>query len=922
MAEQVADPTFRKTLLSDKTTPRISLPIGSATFVVRRAFATPSTFSALHGQPLHVALHSHNSSFDRTFATMSDVLVYSGPGVSASALHHTLKTLRTLLSTYDVKTVDARTLALDPWQKGTALVVLPGGRDLPYVSELARPYTRFTEAASSSSAGVERTACREIRNFVESGGNFLGICAGAYYASNHCTFEKGAGMEVDGERPFLRFFPGVCQGTVYPGFVYESDKGARIVDVERSQKEGGDQWRCHYNGGGAFMDADRYTGEGVEVLARYAATQPEELRLDIDLNRSSESQRRPDYSGQAAVVLSSVGLGKALLFGTHPEFPLLPTSTPVLLAENSQAQAPAQEHNDKEQRDQQLRLHEQRRLQWMHQLFTTRLGLRSELPQWALASTAAASANKTSTTGTAVETEEPKLLPIYLASLGDDKDSNKIVDDILQKLAAEKTSGPVTHLQGFENFDALKTANIASVKDSNDAMHFSVANPQTIVEAQSLCTSADYEAFSKPIIPATAPSEAAAEESTPDKEVDLESVPKYILACKETRPIPDVLPYWNIDEYEKHLSHFRRVNVENEQNKVAGHWSTWHAPYDPFNPFGSSSSSSSSSPSSPAVQFGTPMLYTQMVTSTQTMLDKNFRLLSALPVGTTFFATQQMSGRGRGGNRWISPKGCLQFSAVFRVPVSMASKTVFLQYLSGLAVVEGIKLALGDSESGREVAGKVRIKWPNDIYAEIPPIDSSAGGERAKTATFELNGKRYAKLGGILVNSQFSGGNELVLISGCGVNCLNPRPTSSVSDLIAIHNQANPEAQLEQITQEKLAGAILSTFDSIWKTFMQHSGDFRPFVERYREIWLHSDQETTLTEDAIRTAGGGEESVRIVGISSDYGLLQAVPRTSSVRSRDGKAWGGTEEAERNGIIQLQPDGNSFDMLQNLVKRKV
>ncbi|KAJ1033948.1 hypothetical protein NDA16_000156 [Ustilago loliicola] len=539
---------------------------------------------------------------------MSDVLVYSGPGVSTSALHHTLKTLRTLLSTYDIKTVDARTLALDPWQKGTALVVLPGGRDLPYVSELARPFTRSTEAASSSSTGSERTACREIRNFVESGGNFLGICA-----------------------------------------------------------------------------------------------------------------------------------------------------------ENSHTEA--QDSNDKEERDQQLRVHEQHRLQWMHELFTERLGLRSELPQWALASSAATSASKPAATGTAVETEEPKLLPIYLASLGDDKDSNKIVDKILQKLASEKTSGPVSHLQGFENCDALKTANIASVKDSNDAMHFSVADSQTILEAQSLCTSADYDAFSKPVIPTTASSEAAAEESTPDKEVDLDSVPKYILACKETRPTTEVLPYWNINEYEKHLSQFRSINLQNEQNKLAGHWSTYRPPYDPFSPFGPSSSSSSSSP---AAQFGTPMLYTQMVTSTQTMLDKNFRLLSALPVGTTFFATQQMSGRGRGGNRWISPKGCLQFSAVFRVPVSMASKTVFLQYLSGLAVVEGIKLALGGSEAGRAVAGKVRIKWPNDIYAEIPPVDSSAGGERAKTATFELDGKRYAKLGGILVNSQFSGGNEFVLISGCG----------------------------------------------------------------------------------------------------------------------------------------------------------
>ncbi len=119
--------------------------------------------------------------------------------MSTSALHHTIKTLRTLLTTYDVKTVDAKTLALDPWQKGAALVVIPGGRDLPYVSEMARPYSRSTDgsngtnasSSSSSSTSSSRTASSQIREYVDSGGNFLGICAGAYYASSHCTFEKG-----------------------------------------------------------------------------------------------------------------------------------------------------------------------------------------------------------------------------------------------------------------------------------------------------------------------------------------------------------------------------------------------------------------------------------------------------------------------------------------------------------------------------------------------------------------------------------------------------------------------------------------------------------------------------------------------------------------------------------------------------------
>ena len=45
-------------------------------------------------------------------------------------------------------------------------------------------------------------------------------------------------------------------------------------------------------------------------------------------------------------------------------------------------------------------------------------------------------------------------------------------------------------------------------------------------------------------------------------------------------------------------------------------------------------------------------------------------------------------------------------------------------------------------------------------------------------------------------------------------------------------------------------------------------------------------------------------AVRIVGITADHGLLRTVPE------RGGEAF-----------IDLQPDGNSFDMMANLIKTK-
>lgn len=63
-----------------------------------------------------------------------------------------------------------------------------------------------------------------------------------------------------------------------------------------------------------------------------------------------------------------------------------------------------------------------------------------------------------------------------------------------------------------------------------------------------------------------------------------------------------------------------------------------------------------------------------------------------------------------------------------------------------------------------------------------------------------------------------------------------------------------------------------------------------------------SDQLVTLTTVSP------PQKVRITGITADHGLLRTVPE------RDGR---GTDQ----GFIDLQPDGNSFDMMANMIKTK-
>jgi biotin--protein ligase len=67
--------------------------------------------------------------------------------------------------------------------------------------------------------------------------------------------------------------------------------------------------------------------------------------------------------------------------------------------------------------------------------------------------------------------------------------------------------------------------------------------------------------------------------------------------------------------------------------------------------------------------------------------------------------------------------------------------------------------------------------------------------------------------------------------------------------------------------------------------------------------WMHSDQLITLTTVAP------SKLVRITGITPDHGLLRTMPERTGWSMGDEK------------FIDLQPDGNSFDMMAGLIKSK-
>ncbi|KAL4975845.1 biotin-protein ligase [Aspergillus desertorum] len=667
-----------------------------------------------------------------------NVLVYSGDGTTVESVRHCLYTLRRLLaSRYAVIPVTADMLIKEPWTLTCALLVIPGGADLGYCRAL-------------NGAGNRR-----IDQFVRRGGAYLGFCAGGYYGTKRCEFEVGdKTMEVVGERE-LAFYPGICRGGAFKGFVYHSEAGARAAELTVSKEalSAGvvpTSFRSYYNGGGVFVDAPLFADKGVEVLASYAE------RLNVNPG-----------SGAAAVVYCPVDNGAAILTGPHPEFAAInldPKAGGPKYAEVVEALAA----DDKARTD-------------FLKACLSKLGLQVVQDT----------------------THVPSLSSLHFSSL-----SSGDAERVLRSL------------EGLAGDEGL-------LKDEHDT--FKIEKSGTFNMGDLTESLPEFKE------PSSGPSEN-------EGIVDYQSVVKRIVVHGDV-PSSKITPYFNHHAFYSHLRHYHAQSRE-----------------------GSS-------------LFGSNLLYGEVVTSTNTILEKNAKLLRKLPTGTTATATTQVAGRGRGSNVWVSPAGSLMFSTVVRHPMEkmQSAPVVLVQYLAALAVVQGVR----SYDEGYD-AMPVKLKWPNDVYALDPDEPEHK--------------KQYTKICGILVNSQYSS-NEYTSVVGIGLNATNASPTTSLTALAArfVGRKAAP------ITLEKLLARILTVFEDLYTRFLRTGFD-RDLEGMYYESWLHTNQIVTLE------AEGGKRA-RIKGVTRDYGLLLAEELSWDDRPT-GKVW------------QLQSDSNSFDFMKGLLKRKV
>ncbi|NXV44119.1 BPL1 ligase, partial [Uria aalge] len=261
-------------------------------------------------------------------------------------------------------------------------------------------------------------------------------------------------------------------------------------------------------------------------------------------------------------------------------------------------------------------------------------------------------------------------------------------------------------------------------------------------------------------------------------------------------------------------------------------------------------------------KLGKILLFTEVTTTTMDLLDG---LMFELPeeMGLIAIAVRQTQGKGRGGNVWLSPVGCALSTLHITIPLhsNLGQRIPFVQHLVSLAVVESVRSIPGYEEID------LRVKWPNDIYYSD-----------------------LMKLGGVLVNSTLIETTFHILI-GFGFNVNNSNPTICINDLITKYNKEEG-TKLKALTADCLIARTVTVLERLIDVFQEKGPN--GVLPSYYKYWVHSGKQVRLRDEEGPIAW-------IVGID-DYGFLQV-------------------HEEGKGVESVHPDGNSFDMLRNLIVPK-
>jgi len=224
---------------------------------------------------------------------------------------------------------------------------------------------------------------------------------------------------------------------------------------------------------------------------------------------------------------------------------------------------------------------------------------------------------------------------------------------------------------------------------------------------------------------------------------------------------------------------------------------------------------------------------------------------NAAPSGSVLAVELQTAGRGRMGRAWHAGLGStLTFSLLWRFDCG-------LNALSGLSLAVGVAIARALNGLG---AQDVRLKWPNDILADISETGS--------------------KLGGVLIEAQGDMLGPSTVVIGIGLNCSLPDHLAGRID--------QPASALEEIcrdmpTRNRLLAAILQELSGALRQFAQ-SG-FAAFGDEWQRYHIYRDMPIQL-----RMADGSVVTGIARGVS-DRGELRLETAQGMRQFNSGEAGG-------------------------------
>lgn len=325
------------------------------------------------------------------------------------------------------------------------------------------------------------------------------------------------------------------------------------------------------------------------------------------------------------------------------------------------------------------------------------------------------------------------------------------------------------------------------------------------------------------------------------------------------------------------------------------------------------------------------VLYTaSTLASTQSMLQANLGSRNAdssadsvatplrgsrFPAGTVVVADRQVSGRGRGGNAWTSPPGCLMFS--FLAEHADGRTLPFLQYVATMAAVDAIQ------ECADEALAEAAAAHNERLEAEAKNETDETGAARAKKVRFRRGSGRSVdvrvkwpndlysggvKIGGVLCTSTYAEGAFDVVV-GVGINLDNDAPTTCVNAVVGAawdallaesrggEGKKNDDVKVSprRATREQLTAIFMNRFEALCG-LLNASGGFEPLEAAYLRQWLHTDQKVVLEE------GDAKTEVTVRGLTKSGYLLA--------------------DDAAGARFELHPDGNSFDFFRGLVRKKL